>query len=219
VTARTEQHPDEGQLISQDAVLLRTRWELATVAGRLRNLQAERDDLVARHEELARDRDRSRDLVRALRRSRSYRVGQALVSIARPTAQIVRKLRHHPAAPERHRAGTTPPAVLPTHVYVAIGLQPETLQEFTRSLGQRITVHADHLPVVLTDCASFRHARARGVILEYLPDAGTWERHRPGVPWDELLTDRLARLFRDHGCVRTVVLDPDRPPTLADLLA
>jgi hypothetical protein len=34
-----------------------------------------------------------------------------------------------------------------------------------------------------------------------------------------LLTDRLARLFRDHGCVRAVVLDPDRPPTLADLLA
>jgi hypothetical protein len=80
-------------------------------------------------------------------------------------------------------------------------------------------VHADHLPVVLTDCASFRHARAPGVILEYLPDAATWQRHRPEVAWDELLTDRLARLFRDHGCVRTVVLDPDRPPTLADLLA
>ena len=62
-------------------------------------------------------------------------------------------------------------------------------------------MHADHLPVVLTDCASFRHARAGGVILEYLPDADTWERHRPGVPWDDLLTDRLARLFRDHGCV------------------
>jgi hypothetical protein len=205
--------------MSEDAVLLRTRWELATVAGRLRNLEAERDDLLARRQVLEHDRDRSRDLVRALRRSRSYRVGRALVSIARPAARIVRKLRPHRAKPERHRAGATPPAVLPTHVYVAIGLQPETLREFTRSLGQRITVHADHLPVVLTDCASFRLARARGVILEYLPDADTWQRHRPDVPWDELLTDRLARLFRDHGCVRTVVLDPDRPPTLADLLA
>ena len=29
------------------------------------------------------------------------------------------------------------------------------------------------------------------------------------MPWDDLLTDRLARLFRDHGCVRTVVVDPD----------
>jgi hypothetical protein len=205
--------------MSQDAVLMRTRWELATLAGRLRNLEAERDDLRARHEDLRQDRDQIQDSVRALRRSRSYRVGRALVTMARPTARIVRRLRHQPAAPDRQRTGGTPPAVLPTHVYVAIGLQPETLQEFTRSLGQRITVHADHLPVVLTDCAAFRHARARGVILEYLPDAETWERHRPGVPWDELLTDRLARLFRDHGCVRTVVLDPDRPPTLADLLA
>ena len=205
--------------MSQDAVLMRTRWELATVAGRLRNLESERDDLVARQETLEHDRDQSRDLVRALRRSRSYRVGRALVSMARPTVRIVRRLRRHPVAPDRHRTGAAPAAALPTHVYVAIGLQPEALREFTRSLGQRITVHADHLPVVLTDCASFRHARAGGVILEYLPDADTWERHRPGVPWDDLLTDRLARLFRDHGCVRTVVLDPDRPPTLADLLA
>ena len=135
-------------------------------------------------------------------------------------ARIARRLRDRPVDPRTGNGPAPKPvAALPTHVYVAIGLRPETLQEFTRSLGQRITVHADHLPVVLTDCASFRHARAPGVILEYLPDADTWHRHRPGVPWDELLTDRLARLFRDHGCVRTVVLDPDRPPTLADLLA
>jgi hypothetical protein len=57
------------------------------------------------------------------------------------------------------------------------------------------------------------------VVLEYLPDARTWLRHRPGVPWDDLLTDRLAQVFRDHGCARTAVIDPDRPPTLADLLA
>lgn len=202
--------------MSQDAVLLRTRWELATLAGRLRNLEAERDDLRARQAEAERDRDQSRDQVRDLRRSRSYRVGRALVS---PAERVARRLLDRPATPTRPRSGGKPDAELPTHVYVAIGLEPETLQEFTRSLAQRITVHADHLPVVLTDCASFRHARAPGVILEYLPDADTWQRHRPGVPWDELLTDRLARLFRDHGCVRTTVLDPDRPPTLADLLA
>ena len=205
--------------MNDDTVLMRTRWELATLAGRLRNLEAERDDLRARQDDVERDRDQSREQIRELQLSRAYRVAQTLVSMARPTARIVRRLRNHPATPDRQRTGGTPPAVLPTHVYVAIGLEPETLRTFTRSLAQRITVNADHLPVVLTDCASFRHARAPGVILEYLPDADTWHRHRPGVPWDELLTDRLARLFRDHGCVRTVVLDPDRPPTLADLLA
>lgn len=205
--------------MGEDTVLMRTRWELATMAGRLRNLEAERDDLRARQEELERDRDQIRDVVRDLQRSRSYRLSRALVSVAMPTALVLRRLRNRPVKLARHRPGARPVAILPTYVYVAIGLRPEALQAFTRSLGQRITVHADHLPVVLTDCASFRHARARGVILEYLPDADTWQRHRPGVRWEELLTDRLARLFRDHGCVRTLVLDPDRPPTLADLLS
>ncbi len=110
--------------------------------------------------------------------------------------------------------GSGPPA----HVHVAIGLTPETLRSFTRVLSQRLLVHADHVPVVVTDCPSFRVARVPGVVLEYLPDAPTWARHRPGVPWDDLLTDRLTRIFRDHRCVRTAVIDPEHPPTLADLL-
>lgn len=206
--------------MTEERALMRSRWEVATLAGRLRTMEAERDDLRARHEVLERDRDRSRDQMRALTHSRSYRLGLALASMARPVrAGLVRRQRRGPVTPRPRRPGATPVATLPTHVYVAIGLQPDALRAFTRTLAQRITVRADHQPVVVTDCASFRHARAGGVIMEYLPDAGTWAKHRPGVPWDDLLTDRLARLFRDHGCVRTVVLDPDRPPTLADLLA
>ncbi len=186
----------------------RLRWEVATLAGRLRTLEAERDDWRARHDDAARDRDRQRAAVRAIRGSRAYRLGRALASLAG---------RGTPAAP---RPRAEPPAAdgTPAHVYVAIGLTPEALCAFTRALSQRILVHADHLPVVVTDCASFRLARARGVLLEYLPDASAWHRHRPDVPWDDVLTDRLTRLFRDHRCVRTAVVDPDRPPTLADLL-
>ena len=202
-----------------ERTLLRSRWELATLAGRLRTLEAERDDWRARHDELELDRDRQRDLVRALRRSRAYRVGHALVSMARPPVRIARRLRERPVPPRPERPDAVPATVLPTYVYVAIGLEPETLCTFTRTLAQRLVVQADHVPVVITDCVTFRHAQARGVVLEYLPDAVTWQRHRPDVPWDELLTERLARLFVDHGCVRTVVLDPDRPPTLAELLA
>ncbi len=186
----------------------RLRWEVAALAGRLRTCEAERDDWRARHDEAARERDRQREAVRALRRSRAYRLGRALASLARRS----------PPAPPRPRAERPAPAETPAHVYVAIGLTPETLRALTRALAQRILVHADHLPVVVTDCAAFRSARVRGVVLEYLPDARTWHRHRPDVPWDDLLTDRLARLFQDHRCVRTAVIDPDRPPALADLL-
>ena len=51
------------------------RWEVATLTGRLRCVEAERDAAV-------RDRDRTRDLVRALRRSPSYRIGRVLVDLA-----------------------------------------------------------------------------------------------------------------------------------------
>jgi hypothetical protein len=203
-----------GETVSEE----RIRWELAALAGRLRTLEAERDELRARHDEVAQERDRHRDRITALRRSRSFRAGRAIATLAGPSVQVLRRLLRRPVAGPR-AARALPAAPMPTHVYVAIGLTPETLRTFTRALAQRIVVHADHLPVVVTDCAAFRHARAAGVVLEYLPDAPTWAKHRPGIPWDDLLTERLARLFADHGCVRTVVLDPDRPPTLADLLA
>lgn len=186
----------------------RLRWEVATLAGRLRTCQAERDDWQARHDEAARERDRQRAALRAVRGSRAYRLGSALLSLAR----------RRPAAPPRPRAERQAPPETPAHVYVAIGLTPETLRTFTRALAQRILVHADHLPVVVTDCPEFRSARIPGVMLEYLPDAPTWRRHRPDVPWDDVLTERLARLFQDHRCVRTAVIDPQRPPALADLL-
>jgi hypothetical protein len=128
------------------------------------------------------------------------------------------RLRRGAVAAARPRSGKPPPGRAPAHVYVAIGLSPEALRRFTRALAQRIVVNDDHRPVVVTDCAAFRTARVPGVVLEYLPDARTWARHRPEVPWDDLLTDRLARVFRDYGCERTAVVDPDRPPNLADLL-
>jgi hypothetical protein len=201
-----------------DRTLERTRWELAALAGRLRTLEADRDAWRARHDEAVRERDRNRDLVRALRRSCSYRVGSALVSLARPTGRVMSRLRRGAVTVVRPRTAEPPAGGAPAHVYVAIGLSPETLRRFTRALAQRIVVNDDHRPVVVTDCAAFRTARVPGVVLEYLPDGRTWARHRPEVPWDDLLTDRLARVFRDYGCEHTAVVDPDRPPTLADLL-
>jgi hypothetical protein len=206
------------ETVVPDRTLERARWELATLAGRLRTLETERDDWRARHDEAVRDRDRHHDAVRELCRSRAYRLGSTLVELAGPAMRAVRRFRARPPAPRTARPDQPPVTALPTHVYVAVGLTPETLRSFTRALAQRIVVQPDHRPVVVTDSPAFRSARAPGIVLEYLPDARTWERHRPEVPWDDLLTERLTRLFADHGCVRTAVIDPDRPPSLADLL-
>jgi len=193
------------------------RWEVATLIGRLRCVEAERDAAV-------RDRDRSRDLVRALRRSRSYRIGRVLVDLATdpvrngPTiaGRAARRLgRRRPTA----AAGRRPPAVaVPARVYVAVGLSRPASHDLVRALRQRILVDADHLPVVVTDQPALRGLQVPGVVLEYLPDPQTWARHYPGSGWESLLAGRIAHLCRDYRAAGALVVDPRDPPTLARLL-
>jgi hypothetical protein len=210
----------------RDRALERARWELAALTGRLRTVEAERDDWRTRYDDAARDRERQREVVRALQRSGSYRVGRALTSLARDpvrtppqlVGRAVRRIRHRPPLPLREPRAGRPAAPVPAYVYLAFGLAREDFGAFLRAVRQRVVVDADHVPVVLTDCPSFRSLHTPGVLLEYLPDAATWRRHRPDMPWDDMLADRLARLFADHDCARTVIVDRDDPPTLADLL-
>jgi hypothetical protein len=192
------------------------RWEVATLAGRLRCVEAERDAAV-------RERDRNHDQVRALRRSRSYRIGRVLVDLARDpvrngpaiAAQAARRVRRGPVSPARR-----PPARLrvPARVYVAVGLSRPASHALVRALRQRILVNADHLPVVLTDQPALHGLRVPGVILEYLPDPATWERHEPDASWAALLAGRVAHLCADYRATTAVVVDPRDPPTLARLL-
>jgi hypothetical protein len=192
------------------------RWEVATLTGRLRCLQDERDAAV-------RERDRHRQLAAALRRSRSYRIGRALVDLARDpvrtgpvlAGRACRRLRGQPVTPARRK-----PVVggVPARVYVAVGLERSASHDLVRALRQRILVDADHLPVVVTDQPALRGLRVPGVVLEYVPDPVTWARHDPGAGWESLLAGRIAQLCRDHRAAGTVMVDPRDPPTLARLL-
>ncbi|MGX6604151.1 hypothetical protein ACWKSP_18750 [Micromonosporaceae bacterium Da 78-11] len=193
------------------------RWEVATLTGRLRCVEDERDAAV-------RDRDRNRELVRLLRGSRSYRIGKVLVDLARDpvhngpsiAGRAARRLRRRPSRPVRRKPVA---AVVPARVYVAVGLARPAAHALVRALRQRIMVDADHVPVVVTDQPALRGLQVPGVVLEYLPDPQTWARHDPGEGWEELLAGRVAQLCRDHGATRAVVVDPRDPPTLARLLA
>jgi hypothetical protein len=193
------------------------RWEVATLTGRLRCVEAERDAAV-------RDRDRTRDLVRALRRSRSYRIGRVLVDLATdpvrngPTiaGRAARRLRRR--RPEQAARRKPPAKAIPARVYVAVGLSRPASHALVRALRQRILVDADHLPVVVTDQPSLRGLQVPGVVLEYLPDPLTWARHYPGSRWESLLAGRIAHLCRDYRAAGALVVDPRDPPTLARLL-
>jgi len=181
------------------------RWEVATLTGRLRSVEAERDAALE-------ERDRHQRLMTALRAGRAYRIGRALTD---PMA-ILRRIRHgRPAAPRRR----LPTGPVPARVYVAVGLDREASQALVRALRQRIVVDGDHLPVVVTDQPALRGLQVPGVVLEYLPDPETWRRHDPGAGWEALLAGRVAQLCRDHRAAGAVVIDPRDPPTLARLLS
>lgn len=192
------------------------RWQLATLTGRLRCVEDERDAAV-------RDRDRTHDLVRRLRRSRSYRIGRVLTDLARDpvrnapalVCRAARRVRRSPGVSGRPRRAVPP---TPARVYVAVGLSRTASQALIRALRQRIVVDGDHLPVVVTDQPALRGLQVPGVVLEYLPDPETWARHDPGDDWESLLAGRIAQLCRDHGANGAVVVDPRDPPTLARLL-
>lgn len=193
------------------------RWEVATLTGRLRCVEDERDAAV-------RERDRNHELVAALLRSRSYRIGRVVVDLARDpmrtgpalAGRVCRRWRRSATTPVVRRKPAAGP--VPARVYVAVGLDRPASHALVRALRQRILVDADHLPVVVTDQPALRGLQVPGVVLEYLPDPQTWSRHDPGSGWEVLLAGRVAQLCRDHRAARAVVVDPRDPPTLARLL-
>lgn len=198
---------------------------LEALVVRLRTVEQQRDTWQSRCEGLARERDRERRVVRRLQASGSYRLGRTLVTFARDplhsSPRLLRRLvgrirrRRVPARPKRSRAAAR---ALPTHLYVAIGLRLPALRSFVLALQRRLLVEPDHRAVVLTDDPAFSVLREAGLVIEYLPDRQTWHRHRPDRPWDAVLAERLSRLSREHGTAQVVFIDPERPPTLADLL-
>ncbi|GAA0570745.1 hypothetical protein GCM10010172_64000 [Paractinoplanes ferrugineus] len=205
----------------------RARWELAAMAGRLRSLELKLAEEQVNAEALRRERDREHRRWERLRHSQSYRLGFGLVSLAkdplhtvpRIARAVLRRLRRRPkVTTEGVRRVPAAAQRPPAHLYVAIGLDTVAVREFVLTLRQRLLVNPDHRPVVVTDCPQFALLRDLGVLLEYLPDRDTWEKHRPDRPWDDVLAQRLSRLYRDHDTARTIIVDRAQPPSLADLL-
>ena len=206
----------------------RARWELAAMAGRLRSLEAKLVEEQQHAETMRKERDRERRRADRLRGSESYRLGYGLVSlikdpvhsVPRLSRAVLRRLRRRepgarPAGPGRAPVAAQRP---PVHLYVVIGLDTAGVRDFVLTLRQRLLVSPDHRPVVVTDSPQFSVLRDLGVLLEYLPDRATWEQHRPDRSWEDVLSERLSRLYRDHDTVRTIIVDRSQPPSLADLL-
>jgi hypothetical protein len=191
--------------VSETDDLALARWEVATLTGRLRSLEAERDAALE-------ERDRHRRLAAALRGSRPYRIGRVFTD----PMLILRRIRRGRPAAQRRRPPAGP---VPARVYVAVGLDRDASHALVRALRQRIVVDGDHLPVVVTDQPALRGLKVPGVVLEYLPDPETWQRHAPGSGWEALLAGRVAQLCRDHRAAGAMVVDPRDPPTLARLLS
>jgi hypothetical protein len=188
--------------------------DMQSLVVRLRTIEQERDAWRSRCAGLAGERDEEREAARRLRGSGSYRLGRGLVTLARDPLRLMRRMRRVPATVRRK----TVKRPLQARLYVAIGLDLDRLREFAQTVRRRVLVEPDHRAVILTDNPEFSLLRRSGLILEYLPDRLTWERHRPGQPWDVVLSERLSRLFAEHDATEVVFVDPERPPTLPEML-
>ncbi|GAA1631146.1 hypothetical protein [Actinoplanes couchii] len=186
--------------------------DMQSLVVRLRTIEQERDAWRARCDGLTGERDEQREAVRRLRGSGSYRLGRGLVTLARDPMRLMRRARKQ--VPRRK----TVKRPLPVRIYVAIGLDQPTLREFVHTVRRLVLVTPDHRAVVLTDNPEFSLLRKAGLILEYLPDRQTWERHRPAHPWDVVLSERLSRLYAEHHATTVTFIDPENPPTLARML-
>ncbi|GIF36232.1 hypothetical protein [Actinoplanes xinjiangensis] len=188
--------------------------DMQALVVRLRTIEQERDAWRSRCAGLAGERDEEREAARRLRGSGSYRLGRGLVTLARDPLRLVGRIRRVPPGPRRK----TVKRPLQARLYVAIGLDLDRLREFAQTVRRRVLVDPDHRAVILTDNPEFSLLRRSGLILEYLPDRSTWERHRPDHPWDVVLSERLSRLFAEHDATDVVFVDPERPPTLPEML-
>ncbi|GIE27333.1 hypothetical protein Ait01nite_003780 [Actinoplanes italicus] len=188
--------------------------EMQSLVVRLRTVEQERDAWRSRCAGLAGERDSERETAQRLRGSGSYRLGRGLVTLARDPLRLVRRIRRDQVVPRRR----TVKRPLPARLYVAIGLDLDRLRDFVQTVRRRVLVEPDHRAVVLTDNAGFSLLRGSGLILEYLADRETWERHRPDQPWDVVLSERLSRLYAEHDATHVSFVDPERPPTLPELL-
>lgn len=210
--------------------LERARWELAAMAGRLRSIEGRLAEEQQSAEEARKEAARERRRADRLLGSESYRLGFGLVSlikdpvhtVPRLARAVLRRARDLLTGRPAEVPPKTKPAVAagrpPVHLYVVIGLDEDSLRDFVLTLRQRLLVNPDHRPVVVTDSPSFSLLRDLGVLLEYLPDREIWDRHRPDEPWNDVLTRRLAQLYRDHDTARTIIVDRAQPLSLADLL-
>jgi len=108
---------------------------------------------------------------------------------------------------------------LPVCAYVAFGLSSDKLRVLGRVVAQAALVSGDHVPLIVTDCATFSMLRDTGLAIEYVPDQSVWQSHRRDVAWTTFRSDRLRQLVKIHQPARVVYVWGDRIPELADLLA
>ena len=173
----------------------RARWELAAMAGRLRTLETRLAEEQQNAADARKERDRERRRADRLLGSESYRLGFGLVSLVKDPVHTLPRLAR--AVLRRLRAGRpTPPPAAPTRPPVA----------------------AQRPPVHLYVLIGLDEEGLRDFVLTLRQRLLVNPDHRPDEPWPDVLTRRVAQLYRDHDTARTIVVDRAQPPTLADLL-
>jgi hypothetical protein len=150
--------------------------------------------------------------VAALRRSESFRLGEAMVSLGRPGEMrgALRRLFRPRAEDSLPRAAgeTGPPKAVerPGVLFVALGGGADAVEQVERAATMLVAAE----PVLLTD-SDDAAAAAPGFPVEHLIALDVWSRFRAPAEWCAYSAGRIAGIVEEYEIGTVVTLTP--PPT------
>lgn len=187
--------------------------------GRLRRSPA-LDNALA----LEAERERARKLeaqLDAIRRSESFRIGHALVSLRRRVKFWRRPAKPRPALPP----GPAPAAPAAgrrseERAVLLVALDAGAARGLGEELGRLSSMFVSFVPVVLADAATVPPEEADGIVVEHVIPLEQWRLRRPAIEWGTYVAQRIRRTLDEYEVDTMVALcAPDATDRQAQLTA
>jgi hypothetical protein len=174
------------------------------------------------------ERERARRLeaqLDAIRRSESFRIGHALVSLRRRV-----KFWRRPAKPRPELPPGAPPAGAAAPVggrrpteertVLLVALDAGAARGLGEELGRLSSMFVSFVPVVLADAATVPPEEAEGIVVEHVIPLDQWRLRRPAIEWGTYVAQRIRRTLDEYEVDTMVALcAPDATDRQAQLTA
>jgi hypothetical protein len=172
------------------------------------------------------ERERARKLeeqLEAIRRSESFRIGHALVSLRRRVKFWRRPAKPRPALPPGPApAAPAAPSRRPVEerTVLLVALDDGAARGLGEELGRLNSMFVSFVPVVLADAATIPPEESEGIVVEHVIPLDQWRLRRPAIEWGTYVAQRIRRTVDAYDVDTMVALcSPDAKDRQAQLTA